>query len=201
MIVSLALLAVLIAPPARADSVQDREYQIKAAFIYNFIKTVDWPKEIMGEKDKPITIGIVGKDLFGNAFDPVKDKLVKGRKVVIKRFGTFNQLTKRNNKDKTESQPNIEKLRKCHLLFVCSSENKDSEKIIKSVSGYSVLTVGEIKDFLETGGIINFIPKKEKGDFEVNLIACKHAKLKISSKLLRIAKRVIDEKPPQKDKD
>ncbi len=57
-----------------------REYQIKAAFIYNFINFVDWPKEKMAESNEPVIIGIVGKDPFGDAFAPVKDKEVKGKK-------------------------------------------------------------------------------------------------------------------------
>ena len=62
------------------------EYKVKAAFLYNFIKFVEWPEEKLGEPNKPIVIGIVGKDRFGNAFEPVKNKPVKKRRLIIERF-------------------------------------------------------------------------------------------------------------------
>ena len=86
-IVILILLTVLFAAPATAaDSKQDYEQNIKAAFLFNFVNFVDWPKEKMPDNDEPIIIGIIGKDPFGKAFKPLRDKVVEGRKVVIKHF-------------------------------------------------------------------------------------------------------------------
>ena len=196
----LALLVAPMAPQAHADSAQSREYKIKAAFLYNFIKFVDWPKEKMADSNEPITIGVIGTDPFGHAFGPIKDKKVKGRKVVIRRFKGFKEQGSSDKKDKSELKRTIESLRKCHLLFICSSEKEKLREIINLVKDDSVLTVGDMEGFLESGGIINFLMVDKKVRFEINNTAAKQAKLKIRSKLLRLAKRFIPGKPSSEDK-
>ena len=189
------------------DSALSKEYRIKAAFIYNFIKFVKWPEEAnegsekTSKDDDTITIGIIGKDPFGDAFEPVKGNPVRGRKIVVKQFGEFRRLVNDKSNDKAKSEANIEALRQCQLLFTCSSEKKDTDRIIEIVRGHNVLTIGETDGFVEAGGIVNFILEEKKLIFEVNLVASKRAHLEISSKLLRVAKRVIKEKTSEKAKD
>ena len=183
------------------DNAAEREYQIKAAFIYNFIKFVDWPKEKVAESNEPAIIGIVGKDPFGNAFAPVKDKEDKDRKVLIKRFKPIEELKKSGEKDKSLLEREIDSLRKCHLLFICSSEEKSINEIINLVKDYSVLTIGDMQGFLESGGIINFIMEEKKVRFEINMTAANRAKLKIRSQLLRLAKRLVGDDGGKSNKD
>jgi len=199
-LVVLALFVEPIAAEGQADSAKSQEYKIKAAFLYNFIKFVEWPEEKMADSNKPITIGVIGTDPFGYAFEPIKDKKVKGRKVIIRRFKGFKEQGSSDKKDKSELKRTIEALRKCHLLFICSSEKEKFGEIINLVKDESVLTVGEVKGFLESGGIINFLVERKKVVFEINNHAAKQAKLEIRSKLLRLAKRVIPEKPSNEDK-
>jgi len=187
----LVLFAAPMAPQARADSAQSREYQIKAAFLYNFANFVDWPKEKVADSNS-ITIGIIGNDPFGKAFEPIKNKQIKGKKVVIKWFKGLEELKK--------STEQIEAIRKCHLLFVCRSQKEQLTKIINLVKDHSVLTVGDMKAFLESGGIINFLMEDKKVRFEFNITAAKRNKLTISSKLLRLAKRVVKEKSSEQEK-
>jgi len=182
-VIVLSLLAVSSAPQARADSTSSREYQVKAAFLYSFINFVDWPEDKLTEDNKQIIIGIIGDDPFGNAFEPIKDKQVKGKDVVIKRFKSFNELNKSDEK--------IEAVTKCHLLYICPSEKDELQRIINLVTKYNVLTVGDMKSFLESGGIINFLMEDKKVRFEINNIAAEESELQIRSKLLRLAKRVI----------
>ena len=193
------LLAALVGHAAGSgdDPAPSKEYQVKAAFIYNFLKFVNWPEEKGPDSSETITIGIIGKDSFKNTFEAVKKKPVKNKKIIIKRFGEYHRLIG----GKAKSDANIEALRQCHLLFVCSSEKQNYKKIIESVRDHSVLTVSEIDGFVEAGGIINLILEQKKLVFEVNLVAGKRAKLEISSKLLRIAKRVIKEQLSAKVKD
>lgn len=189
----LALSVGLIAPQARAESAQSREYQVKAAFIYNFTKFVDWPAEKMADSNEPIVIGIIGRDPFGRAFEAIEDKQVKGRGIVVKRFECLEE-TEKSGKDKAKLAQRIETLRKCHLLFICSSEKNNLAKITTALKDYPVLTVGETDGFVEAGGIVELLVEHKKVRFEVNLTAAKGAKLKIRSKLLRLAKRVVEEK-------
>ena len=199
----LALFVVPIVPKARADSAKSKEYQIKAAFIYNFIKFVDWPKEKTADSNEPITIGIIGSEDFIKAFDPVIHKQVKNRNISIKYFEGYEKLKKSQDDDDRQWNQKMEALKTCHVLMFCicdSGRTENSSQIIKALKGSSVLTVGETDGFLEFGGIINFLMEDKKVRFEINNTAAKKSKLKISSKLLRLAKRVVKEKSPQQEK-
>ena len=186
MFLSLVLFVTAFTPQAQADPTASREYQVKAAFLYNFMNFVDWPEEKLSDNNEPITIGIIGNNPFGDAFKPIQDKLVKGKKVVIQQFQGLEELKK-----SSEEHPQIEAIRKCHLLFVCQSEKGSLKKIIDLIKDYSVLTVGDMEGFLESGGIINFVMEENKVRFEIDIAAARRAKLKIRSQLLRLAKRVV----------
>ncbi len=191
----------LVGSPALADPTASREYQVKAAFLYNFIQFVDWPKEKMGDGNEPIIIGVIGNDPFGDAFEPIKDKKVKGKNVVIERFKGLEELKESGEKDKSQLHPQIEAIKRCHVLFISSSEKKWLREIIDTVEDNGVLTVADMEGFLEAGGIINFIVEEKKVNFDVSITAAEKAKLKISSKLLRLAKRVIKEETKEKNED
>ena len=190
-----ALIMTLFAGPIAlrtwADTAPSQEYKVKAAFLYNFLKFVDWPNGKAADAKKPIILGIIGKDPFGNAFEPVKDKPVKGRKVVIKRFKEVAELKKSGQEGKAALDKQIEEMRECHLLFACSSEKDNIKEIIAAVKDRSVLTVADTKDFLKSGGIINFVMEEQKVRFEISVSAAKRSKLKIRSQLLRLAKEVV----------
>ncbi len=197
---AVALFGVAAGADTDPDCANCGAYKLKAAFIYNFIKFVEWPKDKIADGNEPISVGIIGKDPFGNAFEPLKDKQAKGRKVVIKRFKGFEELKEIHGKDKAGLQREIKAIRKCHVLFICHSEKESQRDIINSVKGSSILTVGEMEVFFKSGGIINFLMEEKKVRFEINDTAAKRAKLKISSKLLRLAKRVVKERPPKDTK-
>jgi hypothetical protein len=182
-----------IAPRAQADSAASTEYQVKAAFLYNFVKFVDWPSEKTTDGNEPVIIGIIGKDPFGRSFEPIMSKPVKGGKVVIKRFIGLEELEKSRERDESGRHPQIDSIRKCHLLFICPSEKKKLKETISLVEDHNVLTVADTKGFLESGGIINFIIEKKKVGFEISIATAKRAELKIRSQLLRLAKRIVEE--------
>ncbi|MFQ5708970.1 MAG: YfiR family protein [bacterium] len=152
------------------------EYQVKAAFLYNFAKFVDWPKEVIADSSKPIIIGILGKDPFGLDLDQtIAGETVKGRKLVVKRFHQ------------------IADLEFCHILYISPSEKKNLAKIIEKVKNSSVLSVSEVKRFAEEGGIINLFNENNKVRFEINVQAAERAGLRISSRLLRLATIIGDD--------
>lgn len=174
-------------------SVQANENDLKAAFLYNFVLFTDWPEGKLSEPNT-ITIGILGEHQFGNAFDPVHNKTVKNKRLVIKNLGRFRQSFPPDDAGKLEFANYIAQLRKCHVLFICDSERENFKAIMDVVKGYGVLTVGETTDFLNFNGIITFIPGTEKLVFEVNQKVCEQEGLKISSKVLRLARKVIGDK-------
>jgi hypothetical protein len=262
---TLVLLSCLLVADAYPESrsAQYKEYEVKAAFMYNFLKFIDWPAEKMASNGNQIIIGIIGQDPFGSAADILKDKKVEDRDVVIKRFDGFQQLKEAVEKEKTEltdklkavsksqivyrdndgkivikpsdefnelksitdgaarekkikelkklgflladpskaedtktiidtiANGQMEALKRCHLLFICPSEKKNIGEIIDLVKDQGILTVADTQEFLNAGGIVNFIIEDNKVRFDINLTASEKAGLKIRSQLLRLAKKVI----------
>ncbi|MEJ2702075.1 MAG: YfiR family protein [Sedimentisphaerales bacterium] len=194
--ITLAACVVLLtaARQARAEEVFYKEYEIKAVFMYQFVNFIDgWrfqqkPGKGNGEnesKNEPILlIGIIGKSPFQDAFVSLKDKQIKGRKVVIRYFRAFSEL---DSDRTTEPHPQIKQIKQCDLLFVCPSECN----YIDPIRHERILTIGDTPGFLERGGIINFITEQKKVRFEINTAAAHRANLEIRSKLLRLAKRVL----------
>ena len=180
---------------SRGQPPPNREHQIKAAFLCNFIKFVDWPEEKTADSNKPIIVGIIGSEDFTKVFEPIKRKPIKNRTVAIKYFECFEESKESKQKDNSDWNRKIKAIRKCHLLVFSASDStkiKNQVEIIEALAGSSVLTVGETPGFLEAGGIINFITEQKKVRFEINASGANRAKLKIRSQLLRLAKRVIE---------
>jgi hypothetical protein len=147
------------------------EYQVKAAYLFNFLKFVEWPKDAFTDPLAPIVIGVVGEDPFGNALPQVViGKTVQGRDLVIRIYHVG------------------EDLRGAHILFISSSERKRIPTILSSLRGSCVLTVADTTGFLEAAGMIQFLTENDRVRFAINVDATNQAKLKVSSKLLSLAK-------------
>ena len=167
---------------SRAQQQPVSEYQVKAAFLYNFAKFVDWPPEAFRDATAPIVVCIEGDDPFGNALDQaVRDKIVNGRAFVIQRG---RQLP----------EP-----KQCHILFISSSERRRLPEIFSRLQGASVLTVGESEHFASSGGAIQFALEDNRVHLLMNPDAAARARLKVSSKLLAIATIVSGDPPPGKE--
>lgn len=209
----LALAAVLLtASPGvvRADEASDREYKVKAAFIYNFLKFVEGGRFTPSQEKKTgksdpnnvIVIGILGVPPSRAAFEEFKDKQVANRPIVVRWFKGFEELAD-DDENIPEQHPDIERVRTCHVLFICPSEKPFLERILPHVQESGVLTVGDVPAFLEAGGAINLLIEEKKVRFEINLAAIGRAKLVVRSSLLRLAVRTIehDRLEPRKDEE
>jgi hypothetical protein len=191
-------LGLIVTPMAHADtsSAKYKEYEVKAAFIFNFLKFIDWPEEKTAANNNKIIIGIIGEDPFGQATNVFKGKSVEEHKILLTRFQGIEQIKKMPEKEKNE---NFDALKRCHLLFICQSEQKQVRDITEIVSNSSVLTVADTDGFIEMGGIINFFTEDNKIRFDINQAAAEKTGLKIRSQLLRLAKRVVTQSPDAKD--
>jgi len=199
----LVLIAASTATPVLADDAPGRAQQLKAAFIYNFIKFVEWPDEKDVDHDKPITIGIIGSRDFVQAFEPIKHERIKNRDISIKYFAGYERLTESSEPNDQQWQQSMAALKACDVLLLCKCNDAhigNSTEIVKALRGSSILTVGETAGFLESGGMINFLMQGNKVRFEINHASAKQAKLRIRSQLLRLAQRVILEKPSDREK-
>ena len=169
----LAAAAALALPLAPGYAKPPGEYQIKAVFLYRFAMFVEWPADAFDDPASPIVIGILGDDPFGDVLDKViENETINDRKLEVRRFERFD-----NSLDLTA----------CHILFISASERKHVTQILESLGDAGVLTVSEIREFAERGGIINFIMRKGKIRIEINAHAATRLGLRISSKLLRLA--------------
>ena len=168
---SAAALLLVLDVSARADGVS-REYQLKAAFVFNFSQFIEWPEEAFASKDSPFVVTIVGQDPFAGAIEQaMAGKSVGTHPVVIKHVDA------------------IAKFDRCQILFVPATEDQSIVNVLRRVIANSpVLTVGESDAFIQSGGAIRFYTEDNKIRFEVNQEAAASARLKISSKLLRLAR-------------
>jgi hypothetical protein len=158
---------------ARANSLN--EYQVKAAFLFNFAKFIDWPEGTYSSPRAPFAICILGKDPFGSTLDEVlARKVMENHPVVVLRL-----------KDGAEA-------RNCQMVFVSSSETKNYGEIMEMLRGASVLVVGETDGFAASGGTIEFTLEEDHVRFTINPEAARRAGLKCSSRLLALAKIVHD---------
>jgi len=161
------------APPyAQAQEVEFSEYEVKAGFIYNIAKFIEWPKDTFSDAKKPITLCIVGTNPFGSALDTIANKTVQNRTLVIKHMRKSNDL------------------RTCHMLFVSASEKGNLSQILEMLAGASTCTIGDTGGYAQQGIMINFLIEEEKIRFEINIERARRAKLTISSKLLKLAKTI-----------
>jgi hypothetical protein len=165
---------------AAQDRPRAPEYQIKAAFLYNFMLYTEWPPSAFEKNDSPIVLAIAGEDPFGNQLDAaVRGKTVRGRAIDVHRYDQMSEVSA------------------CHLLFVSVDQSKNFPLFLQRHRELSLLSVGESEDFTRAGGVIQFVIEENKVRFEVNTDAADRAHLKLSSKLLSLAKIVRDSGAPK----
>jgi hypothetical protein len=147
------------------------EYQVKALYLYYFAKFVDWPASAFSAKTSPIIIGIIGDNSFINLVEEVtKKKTIQERPVVIHHLKWS------------------ENIRSCHMLFVDIYERKGLAQFHDALQSSPILIVTEMEDAYPDKGIMNLFVENGKVQFEIDLAAAEKAQLRISSKLLRMAK-------------
>jgi len=156
---------------ARAAPAEPLEYQVKAAFLLNFTKFVEWPPAAFTDEHSPLAICILGEDPFGNALSEiVKGEAVNGREIVIQRIGRA-------------PAPKA-----CQVLFVSRSE-KEVRRLLSDLSP-GVLTVGEGEKFLQDGGVVAFVIENRRVRFDIDQSAAAKATLTVSSRLMNVARSV-----------
>jgi hypothetical protein len=170
--------AVARAQPEPPSPPSPTEYEVKAAFLYNFTRFVEWPPEALRDPGAPFVIAIVGHDPFGAVIDEtVAGKTAGGRPIEVRRV------------------PRVEEARDAQIVFVSSSERSNLAAILKALDRPGILTVGDTDGFAMRGGAINFTLQARKVRFEINPIVAEQAGLKVSSQLLKLATLVAGPRP------
>jgi hypothetical protein len=164
----ICILILCIASVLMARAQKPSEYQVKAAFLYNFTKFLEWPPSAFGQPGEPFVFGVLGNDPFGNYLDEIiRGEKINDHPMIVKRFNDLNAVDK------------------SHILFI-NMPGKTSE-ILNALKGKSILTVSDDQNFNKDGGIIKFYTENEMIRLQINITAAKSANLNVSSKLLRIA--------------
>lgn len=147
------------------------EYEVKAAFIHNVAKFVDWPIT-PATSEGFLRFCVLGPDVFGHAIEVLKDKQIRNV--------TWQVIAANGKTD----------LKECRVLFISGAEPGSLKRILDSVKSSPVLTIGDTEGYAELGVIVNFYLEEGKVRFEINAEAAKRAGLKMSSQLLKLARIV-----------
>ena len=161
---------------AAPQSEQAPEYDLKAAYLYNFGTFTEWPAGAFRAPDAPFVVGVIGRDPFGAALED-----------------TFRGVTVHKRRPEIRRSAEIENLKGSHILFVPSTEKARFKEILDAFRGTNTLVVGESEGFAAGGGAMNFFIENKRVKFEVNPAAARRAGLQISSQLLRLA-WIVEEK-------
>ena len=170
----LGALLCLSSAAAATGTHQSAEYRLKAAYLYNFAKFIEWPADAQGRSALPLTICVLGKSPIADTLDVVAGKTVHNRRIDICYLDR------------------IEDMKACDVLFIGTSESARLVGILAQVGERSILTVSDIKGFALTGGMIGFVFVNDKLRFEINQRASQNSGLRISAKLLKLAAKVLE---------
>lgn len=171
---AIAAAGLLVIPSVAVPAQEADEQLLKVAFIYNFAKFTTWPDTVFADSNAPVVLCVVGKHELGDAFETVQGKAVGRRTVAVKYLSSY------RSKDQ------------CHVVFVADSEKSKLAKIVTTGKETHALTVSDMEGFAEGGGIIRMVRgSDDKIRFEINAGAAEEAGLKLSSKLLKLATRLV----------
>ena len=156
---------------SRAGAEQPGEYAVKAAFLYNFAKFVEWPAQAFPSPEAPFSICVLGPDPFGGALDAaVANERIHGRSLLVQRLDVWDPSAR------------------CHILFVSSAVQAQSAALLGAGTFRRTLTVGDGDAFLHAGGHISFFLEENRVRFAINAESVARSDLQISSKLMRVAR-------------
>jgi hypothetical protein len=156
-----------------AEAQSATEYQVKAAYLFNFAKFVDWPADSFPAPDSSFLICVLGQDPFGRDFEQlITEKAVNGRRIEV------------------AHPEGVVQARACQIVFLGMNE-KQAQATLQGLKGANVLTVGDAAGFAKMGGVIGFVLDDNRVRFEINQKAAEQAHLRLSARLLTVAKAVV----------
>lgn len=170
------LAAVLLGWPSSAltsEKAPLTSYQVKAVFLFNFAKFVQWPEAAFSNASAPFVIGVLGKNPFGSALEEtLRDQKTGSRAIALRRLGSPDECSQ------------------CHVMFISSGEEILLSNALRAAAGAPILTVTETGNFPANAGIINFAVVEGKVRFDINEAAAQSVSLKIDTRLLKLARVV-----------
>ncbi|MBU0719487.1 MAG: YfiR family protein [Planctomycetes bacterium] len=178
----------MLTPSVGAQEVDETTAtKVKAAYLYNFAKFIQWPDAAFDDDQAPFVIGVLGDDAFGQVLDDtVKAKKIAERPIELR------SLRWSRPADRAE-------LKRCHILYISDSERYRLDDILATLEERPVLVVSDAHEFARDGGMIGFVLEQGRIVFEVNREALERAELKASSQLLKLARIVEPRRRPARE--
>jgi len=168
-----AACAFLAIPVLHAQNPRPTDYQVKATYLYNFGRFIEWPGKVAAAQGGSFTVCVLGQDPFGPSLDAtLAGETIGGKTIVAKRISS------------------AEESGDCQILFLSLTDDSRLNKLIADLDKKAVLTVSDAPQFIKRGGMIQFVLEGKRVRFEVNLTATQHAGLTLSSELLKVATAV-----------
>ena len=165
--------AFLAIPALHAQNPRPTDYEVKATYLYNFGRFVEWPGKVAAAQGSFFTVCVLGQDPFGPSLDTtLAGETIGGKTIIAKRISS------------------VEESGNCQILFLSLTDDSRLNKIIADLDKKAVLTVSDMPQFVKRGGMIQFVLEGKRVRFEVNLTATQHAGLALSSELLKVATAV-----------
>jgi hypothetical protein len=175
---TMIVVAFLSAVPLRAEPAKPLDVEVKATYLLNFGRFATWPVDTPDPAEQGFPLCVIGRDPFGSVLDhTVTGETIDGRAVVVRRIATAPETNQ------------------CRILFVSGSEESRLAAILALAEKAGVLTVSDIPRFTDRGGMIQFVLEDKRVRFRVNAVAVGHARLTLSSELLRVASAVVRSSP------
>lgn len=165
------LLVMLTVGLIQAQASVRSEYEVKAAFLYNFTRFINW--NTPPDDDVPITVCVLGDDPFEDLLEPLIGRKAHGRALQLRAPGKISEMDG------------------CNVLFISESESSRLREILEKASQQAMLTISDIPDFARRGGIVGYVKQGNVIRFEINLEVANRTGLSINSRLLELAVRVI----------
>jgi hypothetical protein len=176
-LVNLLLAGIALLAAGGGFAAPPTEYQLKAAFLLNFARYVEWPAA-KAAPGSPIRICVLGRDPFGTALAAVDGRQAQGRDVRVRVLDAADSATD------------------CHVVFIAESEEKRVPLLLRNLAGKGVLTVSDIDGFAEAGGAVGLVNEDDRVRFDINVGTLQRENLKASAQLLRLGRTLVGHKPP-----
>lgn len=177
MLIVMAVFTCLVSagsPAVRAETGAPGEYDIKAAFLFNFAKFTEWPAESFPDAVTPVTICVLGDDPFGGSLEIIGDKMIDRRKTRVQKIRGTDEISG------------------CHVLFISESERRHLGPVLEAARQQHALTISDMEQFDRAGGMIRLFTANNRIRFSINAGAARRAGVTLSSKLMRLAVSVIE---------
>jgi YfiR/HmsC-like len=158
-----------------AESSLQGEYLLKAAFLYNFAKFVEWPDDRASGSDAPLTLCLLGEYPSADALDSIVGKTVRGRKLSIAHVRS------------------VDEAKKCHMLYLAPSEVARMADVVRGLQNDPVLTVCDVNSCTQAGAMIAMRTEQQRIHLDINLAAVQRTPLKMSAQLIKLSRIVSHE--------